>query len=1337
MTGVSDGGPGKEIEVRRAGRPPELDGAAPPESQELGVLLRRLVFDPLKGCGYGFREISGALGAGYSTATVSRVSRATRVPTFVELGRLMEFTAQVTGAGLGLEQQMVVQAAHLAALKATGSSLYELFMAEQACQAYQVECERVEQLQRTQRVELVGAHRLLFRARRREAAERAAAARLRQERAQTASRLEQTRSVLEDVQTSAVLEVAARRAEILSLRQALGRAQVLNRQAELQLAGARRELAQAQERLQAEVAGGQAVALELAVVTATLQQVRAERDALREEDARRAVLDEAGAAVRRAEREMSGHQARVGAEPVHGGAVPQDAGVSDELLQAALFGSEEELADLLADLGDRADSQALSFVLDAAASRPAAEIGALLQALGEAGYWQYKEKLLRHTAEQPAAAVVELLHALEDSEALTDIGLVFDAAALGDVSTLVRYLLQRDLRVYAARLLDAVVRRRPVRDVVDLLAVLEADGRRHEADGVVRDTATHRSPRDVLALLTRLEERAEAPRYLGVALGAASLRKPQAIAALHQQLTDAEKGAMAVTLLDHASRQAVAVVAETVALLAADTADGADGAGLRQIVESFVRHRCELLWQLLTHLVPRSHPAVVGVLRLLGQMLPPDSLAPLAQRTLDFLPPLKLEEGEPLRDGVDILLGAAAARESAQIADLVNALGDQHRYVADMLIQHALNRPPADAARTVTTLLSTGKDEATLIRLAIAGAPSLDGVLARAGALEPITQRRLRSELVLSAGACPAFGAASVVGALRRRPPGWMAQALLEGVALRHEDLVAEQALELHRHGQRPYAQLLLAAAAMVPGAAARTAAALWEKGLPEDAVWLWTRHAQMSSADQLAHAICQSPAGCVTAFIRCCVHTVAPGRAAELINALAHRANEHLALAVLSETATTPPAWILACADALDGKGRKWQAAWLRERAHSPAEAPLWPPPENAAEAASATTRLYDMGHSARADEMLAHLISLSSTQGTGTSVPMLDLLGLLHEIPARARQRLLTGIVDLPDLVGTATPQHLAHLLQCLTESPALRARLFALPTHGQSGHVQALLTAMDTLAEDNPARQEILDASVGVRDMLELTGIARRTLADGRRQTARQLIWHALRRRHLTDLPPLVRLAVTHNLASRHEIHTALKLFHPNSEHHIHACLDEAFRPEFDLQVPRDNYRSPLVIPPHLHEMIVLHVLQTLPATACGIIVGTRTSQRLTNCQHLHPAPALPVLPGERHPVPRTATDPLLRDNEEIKAVYYALSSSVPYPSPADIARVTPSAKHYLIVTFNDTSTDSSPDKVETLRAFTVHGNTIQEKRVLVAPDDTPPFNPRGSKHKRRLS
>lgn len=1330
MTGVSDGGPGKELEVRRAGRPPELDGAAPPESQELGVLLRRLVFDPLKGCGYGFREISGALGAGYSTATVSRVSRATRVPTFVELGRLMEFTAQVTGAGLGLEQQMVVRAAHLAALKATGSSLYELFMAEQACQAYQVECKRVEQLQRAQRVELVGAHRLLFRARRREAAERAAAARLRQEREQAASRLEQTRSVLEDVQTSAVLEVAARRAEILSLRQALGRAQVLIRHAELQLAGARRELAQAQERLQAEVAGGQAVAQELSVVTATLQQVRAERDALREEDARRAVLDEAGAAVRRAEREMSGHQARVGAEPVQSGAVPQDAGVSDELLQAALFGSEEELADLLADLGDRADGQALSFVLDAAASRPAEEIGALLQALGEAGYWQYKEQLLRHTAEQPAAAVVELLHALEDSEALTDIGLVFDAAALGDVSTLVRYLLQRDLRVYAARLLDAVVRRRPVKDVVDLLAVLEADGRRHEADGVVRDAATHRSPRDVLALLTRLEERAEAPRYLGVALGAASLRKPQAIAALHQQLTDAEKGAMAVTLMDHASRQAVAVVAETVALLAADTADGA---GLRQIVESFVRRRCELLWQLLTHLVPRSHPAVAGVLRLLGQMLPPDSLAPLAQRTLDFLPPLEVEEGEPPRDGGDILLGAAAARGSAQIADLVQALGDQHRYTADILIKHALNRPSADAARTVTALLSTGTDEDRLIRLAITGAPGLDGVLALAGVLEPITQRRLRSELVLSAGACPAFHAACVVGALRRRLPGWMTQELLEGVALRHEDLVAEQTLELHRHGQRPYAQLLLSAAATVPGTAARTAAALWEKGLTEDAVWLWTRHAQMSSADQLAHAICQSPAGCVTAFIRCCVHTIAPGRAAELINALAHRAHEHLALAVLSEAATTPPAWILACADALDGNGRTGQAAWLRERAHSPGGAPLWPPPENAAEAASATTRLYDMGYSAHADRMLAHLISLSSTQDTGSSVPMLDLLSLLNAIPARARQRLLTGIVDLPDLVRTATPEYLAHLLPFLNESPALRARLFTLPAHNQSAHVQALLTAMDTLADHDPVRQEILDVSVSLRDMVELTGIARRTLADGRQRIARQLIWHALRRLPLADLPPLVRLAVTHNLASRQEIHTILRQLHPGTEHDIHACLDEAFRPEFHLQVPRDNYRSALVIPPHLHEMIVLHVLQTLPATACGIIVGPRTSRRLTNCQHLNPAPALPVLLGEHHPVPRTATSALLRDNEEIKAVYYALSSNVPYPSPADIARVTPSAKHYLIVTFNDTPTDSSPDKVETLRAFTVHGNTIQEKKVLVAPDDTPPFDPRGRKHK----
>ncbi|MEU5282097.1 hypothetical protein AB0G87_37440 [Streptomyces asoensis] len=1320
MSEGSDAGPGKELEVRGVGRPPQLDGSAPSQSQELAVLLRRLMFDPLKGHGYGFREIGGALGAGYSTATVSRISRATKVPTFVELDQLMKFTAEVTGTQFGLEEQMTVRAAHLAALKATRSSLYELFMAEQACQAYRLECERAGHIQQELRAELVLAHRLLHRARQREAAERASAAREQQEGERTAVRLEQTRAALEEAQTSAVLEVAARRAEIMSVRQALAQAQALNRQAELRLAGARRELAEAQEQLQVEVAGGQAVAQELAVVTATLQQVRAERDALREEEARRAVLDEAGAAVHRAQREMSGEEVLVGAVPGQGGGQPEDAGVSDDVLRAALFGSEEELADLLADLGDRGDSQMLALILDTAASRPAVEICALLQALGEAGYWQYKEQLLRAAAEQPAASVVELLRALERSEALTDIGLVFDAAAVGDVGTLVRYLLQQDLRVYAARLLDAAVRRRPVKDVVALLTVLEADGRRNEADGVVRDAATHRSPRDVLTLLGQLEELPEAIHYVDVTLGAAAFRKPQAIAALHRHLADAGKSDLAAMLLDHASRwQEVAGVAETVALL---VADAAEGAGLRQVVEPFVHHRGELLWQLLTHLVPWSHGAVAEVLRLLGQTLPADGLVPLALRTAEFLPALALDEGAPPRDGADILLGQAATRDSTHIADLVRLLGETSPDTAEALIKHALKQPPADAARTVSVLLSTGTDAQALTRLAIAAVPSLTALLALADALEPTAHRRLRHRLVKSAGACPAFSAASVADALRLRHPGWMAQALLEGVAQRHEDLVAEQMLELHQHGPHPYAQLLLLVTVALPGALARTAAALWEHGLSEDALWLWTRHAETSPADELASTIGQSPAGCIPELIRCCVHTITPGQAAELISALVNRANEHLALNVLSEAATAAPDWILACAAALESKGRTWQAAWLRQRAHSPADAPAWPPPENAAEAASATSHLYNMGHSAQADEMLTQLLDLSMAKSTATSVPAYDLLQLLNDVPARAQQRLLKGIVDLPDLVGTATPAYISHLLQFLTESPALRARLFALPAHDQSGHVQALLAAMDTLDPKDPIREEILDVSISLHDMVELTGIARRVLADGREPTARLLIWHALRRRPVNDLAPLVRLAVTHNLANRQELHKLLHQSRRGTDDEILTCMDEAFRPEFHLQVPRRGSGSALVIPPHLHEMIALHAAQFDPA--CGVIVGPRTSQRLTNCYSLNPAPKLPVLSGKPRPVADVGY--LLRDGEEIKAVYYCVPASIPYPSPADIARVTPTAKHYLIITTAHTHTAPGPaNTIDTLRAFTLHRNTIHERRVLVAPDDTPPF------------
>ncbi|MFG2284064.1 hypothetical protein ACGFNQ_35930 [Streptomyces asoensis] len=1323
MSEVSDAGPGKELEVRGVGRPPQLDDSAPSQSQELAVLLRRLVFDPLKGHGYGFREIGGALGAGYSTATVSRVSRATKVPTFAELERLMKFTTEVTGTQFGPEEQMTVRAAHLAALQATGSSLYELFMAEQACQAYRLECERVERIQQELRAELVLAHRLLHRARQREAVERASAARERQAGERTAVRLEQARAALEEAQTSAVLEVAARRAEIMSVRQALAQAQALNRQAELRLAGARRELAQAQEQLQVEVAGGKAVAQELSVVTATLQQVRAERDALREEEARRAVLDEAGAAVQRAQREMSEEEALVGAVPGQGGGQPEDAGVSDGLLQAALFGSEEELADLLADLGDRGDSQSLALILDTAASRPAAEICALLQALGEAGHWQYKEQLLRAAAEQPPVVVVELLRALERSEALTDIGLVFDAAAVGDVSTLVRYLLRQDLRVYAARLLDAAVRRRPVKDVVALLAVLEADGRRHEADGLVRDAATHRSPRDVLTLLGQLEELSEARHYVDVTLGAAAFRKPQAIAALHRQLTEARKNDLAAMLLEHASRQEVAGLAETVALLVADRADGA---GPRRIVASFVHHRGEMLWQLLTHLVPWSHAAVAEVLRLLAQTLPADGLAPLVRRTAEFLPALAIEEGAPPHDAADILLGQAATRDSTHITHLVQLLGDTSPHAAEELIKHALKRPPAHAARTLAVLLSTGTDAQVLIRLAIAAVPSLTALLALADALEPTTHRRLRHRLVKAAGASPAFSAAGVADVLRRRHSGWTAQALLEGVAQQHEDLVAEQILELHRHGPHPYAQLLLHITLALPGAVARTAPALWERGLSEDALWLWTRHGETAPADELAHTIGQSPAGSMPELIRCCVHTITPARTAELISALAHCGNAHLALDVLSEAATAAHDWILACAAALDSKGRMWQAAWLRQRAHSPDDAPAWPPPpENAAEAAAATSHLYNMGRSAQADEMLTQLLARSIPKNTATSVPVYDMLSLLNDVPDRARQRLLTGIIDLPDLVGTATPAYIRHLLQFLTESPALRARLFTLPAHDQSGHVQALLAAMDTLDPKDPVRQEILDVSVSLRDMVELTGITRRILADGRKPTAQHLIWHALRRRPLDDIPPLIRLAVTHNLANRQEIHALLSKYRRGTQDEILACLNEAFRPEFHLQVPRRGSGPAFVIPPHLHEMIALHIAQT--GLACGVIAGPHTRQRLTNCYPLKPAPKLPVLPDKPPPVPDVGH--LLRDSEEIKAVYYCVPTSVPYPSPADIARITPTAKHYLIVTFTHTLiADHAPANViDTLRAFTVHRGTIQERKVLVAPDDTPPFTP----------
>ncbi|MET8102268.1 biotin/lipoyl-containing protein [Streptomyces sp. NPDC005236] len=973
-------------------------------------MLRDFAFDPLREQGFGHREISGALGKGYSTTTVSRVSRASRVPSFTELARLIALAEEKTGNALSPAQQQDLQVTHLRALEASGSHLPELFMAESACQAYQVECERAQSAEVQAKDELLQAHRLIRQARRGEAAAVSALTRMQQDRDRGASRLGETRRILHKVQEDLARQKSVLRREILNLRRAFGTASAHRQQAEVNAAAAQRDLAQAQERVLREVADREAVAEQLAVVTATLQQVRGERDDLKgaaeKRDTEASILADADAAVRRAERELSHEQLVVGAD-VSGDAGPEsadggEAEQSDHLLRVALFAPEAELADLITELAQDGDDQAVAFVLSTAATRSGSEVASLIQMLGEAGYWPHKDQLFRHASQQPAEAVVELLRVLERADAPTEMGLLFDAAAHADVAGLLRYLIEVDLRVYAARLLDAVVRRRSAADLADLLRMLDKEGRQQEADGLVKDAATHRTARDILRLLHHFSGLKNADRYIRVAIEAAAQRTPKAVATLAHALVNAGQASVAAQLLGYAAAAPVEAVAETAALLGSDAPDGVE---LGWLLSPFLEQRTEQLWPLLRYVALRSKAVLSLLLKEIGTSAPPDLLLRTAAQLADFLSPVGLEQAE---QAVEVLLAHAARRPPEQVLHLVHRMAAQRPGMADALIRQVTQIPVESAVVIVSELLKESWEADTALLTVVAtGPPQLERLLPLARRLHQVGYHTDAIGLLRRAGALASFPAAEVAAVLHLPLPGWMMQALLEGAAERYDDLVADLAVELYRQGLHPYAQMMLSATPPATKQVIPLAQSLWDRNLPQDATWLLGRFTEEASAEELALAFSLAPTPLIHELLLQSVHGPAV-RVAWLVDALSRRRLAHLALAVLAEASQGSAPWRHACAAVLDEIGRRRQAQWLVRQSNVPHTAP--PPAETAQEAASAFKNLCNAGQVALAEEAL--LLNLAGWKGIHPH-------HVLHHLPdedkERVREMLLTRLPDL----------------------------------------------------------------------------------------------------------------------------------------------------------------------------------------------------------------------------------------------------------------------------------------------------------------------------------
>ncbi|WP_432177206.1 hypothetical protein, partial [Streptomyces sp. Tue6028] len=1000
-----------EIELRNVGRAPtELDTSVPQESRRLAELLRVLMFGPLREHGFGYREISGALGNGYSPATVSAVSRASRLPSFVELTRLIALAEEKTGRKLSPARQQELQIAHLKALEADGSHLPELFMAENACQAYQVECARAQSAEGHAKDELLQAHRLIGRANRAEARAVSVLARSQQNRDRQASRLAETQKILQRVQDDLATQKAVLGHEILRLRSACARARTRRQQAEKNAATAQRKLAHARERLLQEVADREAVAEELAVVAATLQQVRKERDVLKEAEELRgreaSVLADADAAVRKAERDLSQEQVLIGAEGSVGGPEPvqEDEEVqSDRLLQAALFAPEAELADLLAELAEDGDDDAAAFVLSTAAARPGSEVAALIQILGEAGYWPHRNQLFQHAAQQPAEAVAELLRVLERADAPTEMGLLFDSAALADVASLLHHLFEVEQRVYAARLLDAAVRRRSAADVAGLLLMLDQEGRQQEADGLIKDAATYRTPRDILRLIDHAAAMDIAERYIRVAIETAAQRTPKAVVTLSHALVSAGKGSLAAGLLGHTAGGPLEAVAETAALIASDHPHGEE---VGWLLVPFVQQRPEQLWQMVSHVATRSPAVTAALLKEIGTSTSPDLLVELVLRTADFLPLVMAGQDE---EAVDIVLGHAALRPTDQVLSLVHLLSEHRRDLADALVRQVARIPTESAVGVIAGLLGDDSEAPAVLALVATGSLCLRDLLTLARGLYETGHRGRATSLLRRAGTRSSFSASEVALVFHPPLPGWMALALLEGAATRHDDLVTDLVVEFYRHGLHPYVQMLLCATSTEAGTVVPLAVSLWDHDLFQDAFWLVGRFAETASADELALAFSLASDPLISELILQVVQGPG-GRGGRLVEALSRRQLVHAALAVLSEGRREPGSWAHACSAVLERFGRSRQAQWLAMQRDDLADG--YPPAETAQEAAWAFSHFRSAGQETLAEEIL-----LATVKGAGDLRPHHILQWLPEDDTESVREIFLARLPDLSD--------------------------------------------------------------------------------------------------------------------------------------------------------------------------------------------------------------------------------------------------------------------------------------------------------------------------------
>ncbi|MGW0578791.1 hypothetical protein ACWD25_23120, partial [Streptomyces sp. NPDC002920] len=1044
-----------EIEPRAQGRPP---GGPELSATEAGRRLAELLHDVLG-------------------PTSDSLSPVRKIPTFTELDRLLRLARRETGRRLSRAQRQELDLAHLRALDAAGSHLPELFLTEQACQAYQAECERAWSAERQVKKELVRTQKLLHKADMLRATAVAQLARSQRERDDASARLAHARKQLIEVETELAEQKALLRGRIGTLHSAVNRVGRQRRHAEQSADTARLQLAGVQRKLLEEMAGREAVEEELALVAAALRQVRAERDAARaaneQRDSESAVLADADAAVRRAERRLSrallpetssddgdvfgpGDDETDAVDDAVAGpenAGPEDAGAAareHRLLETALFGTETAVADLLAELADEGDTDAVHQVLSAAAGRPGDQVAALIQALGDAGYRPpHLEQLFRHASEQPPTAVVELLRELERADATAEIGMLLDTAVLADARGLLSHLLSsEELRPYATRLLDAAVHPRSMSDVADLLVVLEREDRQPEADGLVRDAVTRRSPRYVLSLLRRFSGLRNEQRYVTVAMEAAARRRPTAVEFLARALTNAGPSDVAARLLGRAAQASVDTVAETAARLAAGPPAHRE---LEWLLTEFRSARPDQLEQLASHLGARSPAALGTLLAHLGRHAPADLLVLWAALAESRLPMATASPDGPPEDAVDVLFEYVARRPAGDVVEVVDRLFPHHPRLSHRLVGRAVRRPAERAAEILTGLADAGLDDDTLCPAAGDGAGSLTRFLDVAGAVHERRHRRLAASLAHHAGGRVSFTAADLASVLRSRRPGWLVQPLLTGAGTRFPALVAELAMELYRQGLGPYVQLMLSTVPARADTVVPLAHDFWSDELRQDACWLLSRWVATESVEQLANALCDSAQG-VRDELMLQIVLQRPGQPyAAVVTALTARNHGHLGVALVACAAQATVASAVACAAALEAAGRAGQSRWVRARAGAPRSGNGCPPAGSPRELVQAVAHFHTTGMPGAAAEVL-----FATLEG-GAAMPWYDVLRDLPDAAMEETLRLL--VAHASRQVLAADGAQLVGVLTLLEHRPELRARFLQPPPEDAVGYLETL--------------------------------------------------------------------------------------------------------------------------------------------------------------------------------------------------------------------------------------------------------------------------------------